>query len=324
MIIDQTPLAGAEAYLTSSDGRVNLAEGSGRAGATQEIAEGLAHEIDSMGLLLEGEDLLPLYARQEKPLFTIELTKEMFPGLFRNPYASRVHQLAGLEALRRGEFDGMQAMEVNGVPTLVTLGDSSAIWRSAIYRLPKPTTIADIAWDLAPSRKTHKEAFRYQIDIEIWRDSPEGPSQTQAVVTDRAPDEERFRDSIDLERVAAFRLGLRAAVRRDQQMQELMVGLPERDPLGLPLLQAIYLREPVASRFAFSSLLEVTAGASQYHLFEEAEGPARRLLVHLPFAATLLKGESISLTVMDDRIKRLEARLNALVLVRKAKRSDEV
>jgi hypothetical protein len=326
MIIDQTPLAGPDAYLTTPDGRINIVEGSEPIGGSSELADGLAHQVNAIELLIEGEDLLPLYSHQSRPLFAIELTKEMFPGLHSDPYASRIHQIGGVETFRRGEGEGMRPMEVNEVPTLVTIGSQTAWWRSPVYRLPRAVTIADIAWDLAPSRKTHPDAFRYQVDIEYWTepDHLDSPGQQQLVVADWPPDQHRFRKQVNCEHVIAYRMTFKAAVRREAYMQELLAGIPDRDPFGIPLLQAFYLREPVPSRFAFASLLEVTAQATAYHAFEDGNGKARRLIASLPVAATLLKGESIRLAVHDERIKRLEARLNALVLVRSPKRPDEV
>lgn len=101
MIIDRMPLAGRAAYLGDGDS-INLAAAADQSGRTDEILEGQSYEIAGLSLYLEGDDLLALYARDDKPLIQVAVIKEMFPGLFADPNAHRVHTVAGFEDLRRG------------------------------------------------------------------------------------------------------------------------------------------------------------------------------------------------------------------------------
>ena len=99
MIIDQIALSGLDAYLIDREQdplNVNLAQ-SGQIGHSIQPGEGRVFELSSISLLCRSDRLYELMSRQATPLFTIDVSKEMFPGLYSDPYAHRVHNLAGME-----------------------------------------------------------------------------------------------------------------------------------------------------------------------------------------------------------------------------------
>jgi hypothetical protein len=117
---------------------VNLAQPP-REGRSLSIGEGMLVDLSSLTLQIERPNLLDIYNRQAQPIFSVEVVKEMFPGLFSDPYSHRVHRLGGFDDFNRGTLTDLRAMEVEGVPTLVSVGGvQESRWRSAVYKMPRP------------------------------------------------------------------------------------------------------------------------------------------------------------------------------------------
>ena len=115
--------------------------------------------------------------------------------------------------------------------------------------------------------------------------------------------------------VSAYALELRADVKHDAYLREKHAGAG--GPLGRQLLTAVNLLERVPSSLHYRSLQELLDASRRYELFEDEGGP-RRVSLSLGVAATLTPGESLALTVGggDPKLRRVEARLDALVLMR--------
>src|SRR5947209_5150840 len=124
MTIDQARLAGDAAYLrVPGNADVNLALPAGAAApvaVSPLLGEGMQFDVTSVDLLMEGPNLDSLLARRAAPLVSLGIRKELFPGLFSDPYRHRVHTIAGYEDLQRGTHARVEVAEIDGYPTLVS------------------------------------------------------------------------------------------------------------------------------------------------------------------------------------------------------------
>jgi len=330
MIIDQIQLAGDEAYLAApggldlaagpvpATGRLNI-PGVVEQGGMRTLPEGMRLEMAGLHLVVESDALAELLARQSDLLFTIDIRKEMFPALFRDPFGHRVHRVGGREDFRRGEPRGIEVMEVDGVATLVSV-KPQCDWSSAIYRFPRPITVVAAAWDLAASRLTDPDTFHYALGLDVWRpgQSLSSVPDSHDLAPDLTPAEARVWEPAPgrppIGDVAAYRIRFKAEVAADAYLFERHPTM--RGSLGRPLLRAIHLLEPVPHAHAFYSLGELLTRASDKLVVEADGGPPRRLTATLPLPAVLEEGEGIELTLHDDRLTRFEARLDAMLSLR--------
>lgn len=352
MIIDHMSLSGKGAYLVDSrdTGNVNLARqpapaDSPWAGRSPVLKEGKVLEVSGIDLTIEaapGQDLLWQLRRQEQPLISVQVAKEMFPGLYKDPYRHRVHTISGYEDFRRGSLTALRVMEVEGVPTLVSTGSANCSWKSGIYKMPEAMTIGAAAWDLAASKKTPDAGFGYDLILRYWQNA-DLPTEANVkekflIGVDRnnpyqgKPGNDRFKDFKDdqagnptkLTDVTAYQIEFGADVNYDAYLREFHAGPREAESLGRPLLRAVNILEEVAPAHDFFSLDELLLKASDYHLFEEPNGPSRRMRVSLDVTATLAADEDgnyewLELTVHHGYAAMLEyvsARLNARVYLR--------
>ena len=129
MIIDRTQLAGHRAYFKGSNNRINLA---GQRSQSQPLGKGKQVDISGIEILIESEtDLGGLFKFDQgvdtPPLFSITVMKEMFPQVFADPFAHRVHNISGFEDFKRGELVNGKVMDVDGVPTIVSVGTDPCV-----------------------------------------------------------------------------------------------------------------------------------------------------------------------------------------------------
>ena len=320
MIIDQIRLSGEQAYLRDGD-RIDLTNPIAT-GSTEPIGEGMILEVTGIDILLESEKLLDLYRRRPSQLLSVEVKKEMFPGLFADPYQHRVHTVGGFEDFKRGKLVNIRAMEVDGVPTLVSVGTDLCQWTSGIYRMPKPITLVAAAWDAAISRLTAEQAFQYTLIIVCWTQEPFDDGSAQTITLTNKPDDKfstkdgRFREGFAVDGVIAYQVFFEAEVQHDTFLHERHVGSQEIDSLGVPLLQAVHVLEQTPPAYHFHSLQELILNSADYELFNDQLMPPKRLAANLNISATLTENESITLTVHEDVFQYVEARLEATVLWR--------
>ncbi len=327
MIIDTVHLSGREAYLREGD-EVNLVAAPSHTGSsaplTEEI-EGIAIDVSGIHLFIEGDDLLERYPRpdaaEDTPLLSISVHKEMFPEFFADPYAHRVHAIAGFEDFNRGAHDGVRVMEVEGFPTLVSVGTGEARWLSPVYPMYRPVPLAAAAWDLATSRLTPSDGFTYQLTLQYWTDGQDVATDAPAdlVLTPdggASPANLRFRTDLGLADVIAYQVAFTAQVRYDTFLYEYQYGAHEIESLGRPLLRGVHVLEPIESMHTYYSLRELQARAMDFNLFD-VPAPQRYLTVMLDFTALLVRNEFITLRVEQaDLFERVEARLDAEVRLR--------
>jgi hypothetical protein len=343
MIIDQSRLAGLDAYLRHPDTpeSVNLGGQSPRTGRTQDLGDGLQLDVSGIRLTIEADDLIALFARSStgasRPLLSISIVKEVFPGLFVDPFRHRVHTIAGFEDFQRGVATNCRAMEVEGTPTVVSIGPETMTWVSPIYPMPAATRLSAAAWDIASVRRTAPGAFRYSIALEVWSDPPqnddEPATRTIRLVDDASPVDPRFTDELlseftdpgtdDPALVAAYRLTFTATVSRDALLSERHVPVLG-ESLGRPLLRAVHLLEPITSMYDISSLAELLRHCSDYYLPEVSDGVVTHMTATLDLDAALVRGatqsEFLEIAVRHDGFTTFEAMLEANVLVRPPRR----
>lgn len=320
MIIDRTPLAGLDAFLKDG-GALNLAVSPHRRGSSIPLAEGMAVEVSGIRLYLEADDILKLYPHPDPqrnpadpPLLNVRIRKEVFPRLFADPYASRVHTIAGFEDFQRGVRLNLRPMEVEGKPTLVSTGNGEFLWRSAPYAFPAPLALDAAAWDLATTRLTPPDAFDYELALSYWVTGQNLTSNPAQVTLTPAgggnPADERRVEGLALRDIIAYRLEMRGKVHFEADVAELDYRGGEALSLGRPLLRAVHLLEPVESQFTVRSMAELEARSSAFTLLNRVE-PVRAVSALLAINATLLNGEEISLEVAPGIFRRVEARLEA-------------
>lgn len=322
MIIDRTRLAGDLAYLTDQ-GTHNLAQSPIQRGSTQPIVRGMGLDVSGVRLLLRGPDLRKLYARSEqdgRPLLSFTVTKELFPEFFADPYAHRVHSVAGFEDFQRGRFHNLRALEVEGRATLVAQDWGSCSWLSPIYSLPTPTALTAAAWELASARLTPDDGFAYLLRLQIWvsgEDPATDPGSEVAITPSGAlarPSDLRHRRDLKLGDVIAYRVAFKAEVRRDTNFLENQFA--GDDPQGgRPLLRAVHLLEPVPSPYIFACLHELEGRCSSFS-FLEPSLPLTTLSAYLDLPALLVHREVIELAVRPGVWDVVEAHLDGEVRIR--------
>lgn len=329
MIIDQVPIAGKAAYLlpesalsNPAQAEVNLAPM--KTGRSDHLDEGQVLAVEGIQLHLAADDLVPLLRRQERPMLSVTVHKEMFPGLFRNPFAHRVHFIGGHEDLNRGQMVAMRCMEVNGAATLVSTDGDMSYWTSAVYRLPVPVNLEAAAWDLAATKLTPADGFRYSLALECWTNTHAGESDVIKIVLieNGTPVDDRLHESNLLRSrargIRAYRLLLAASVSHDTFLRERHTATGSGSSIGQPLLRSVQLLERTVSSHEFHSLQELISAAGEYHLVEQPVGVHRNLRVRLGISAKLAKGEWLSVGIHSPDITYATARMDARMFLRPA------
>lgn len=322
MIIDRTRLAGDAAYLTD-EGAINLALSQNHTGELEVKMRGMGIDVSGVRLLLRmrDQDLRSLYARSDvdgEPILSFFVTKELFPEFFADPYAHRVHTVAGFEDFQRGRSVNLRAMEVEGKATLVALDWGDCAWESPVYNLSEPMTLASAAWELASARLTPDDSFHYALGLQTWTANQDPavdtPNGVELVSAPAKPSDLRHRTGLNLDDVIAYRVVFKAQVKRDSDLLEVQfVG----DGLqgGRPLLRAVHLLEPVQSPYVFSCLHELASQCNEFS-FLEPSLPLETLSVYVELPALLVHRESIRVAVQAGLWDVVEAQLDGEIRVR--------
>lgn len=338
MIIDRTDVSGIRAYFEdpASAGGTNLGGAAGVVARTPALGKGRQWQVDRIHLVLEAPDLTPLFDRAPEPpgspapppLFSVHVQKEMFPGLFADPFRHRVHNIAGFEDFKRGTFVNCKALEVDGIPTIVSLGTAECRWTSAIYEMPGPASFDHAAWELAASRLAPPRSFTYSLDLAWW--APGQPTTAAPTVTSIASSapaaRRRAADLANVTGVGAYRVEFSAKVSHDAPLNE-RHGAILGESAGRPLLRAVNLLEGVPCANDFATLEELLARSREHHLFEGTGAPPAKLWASLDFSATLVASpnqlangpddfEFIEIATQPAVFRRFQARLEAEELLR--------
>jgi len=332
MISDIKTLAGMDSYFKNQDDTINLGVLSADSrGIYRSIAMTSALEkdkqlnISGIQLLIEDEDLNQFMNFQfngtgePSPLFRISVMKEMFPGLFADPFSHRVHNIAGFLDFNEGTLTNGKVMEIDGVPTIVSTSKEECIWTSKVYEFPNPIEIDAIAWELATSKLTPPDSFHYHIKIDVLDDS--GVSINEIEIGNASnmlkADERRARKNMHHENVSSFQITFTAKVFEDSYIEESHLPATFTEKLGRPLLRAINILEPVQSTYEIYSLTELKGLCSDFHLFESPGPEIKKLMATIDINAVFVHSsnqapsdyEHIKIKVLYDRFTNFEARL---------------
>lgn len=359
MITDRIQLAGLDAYFRdpNSPATANPVNFGGRTPTirTAPIKKGKQLEISGIQLLIEHADLQPLLAfqfddqnpPQPAPLFKIVVMKEMFPGLFADPFSHRVHNISGYLDFNDGTLTNGRVMEVDGVPTICSIGREDCIWVSKEYIMPDPISIRAIAWELATSKLTPPNSFHYKIEIALKHtdgtttpifinnnahngDTTQDGSMLKANAK-RAIEILNY-DTLNYKDIGSFQITFIAKVYQDSYLTERSLP-PINENIGRPLLRAFNILEPVKSIYEINSLMELQNLCSDYHLFENPGREITRLAATLNLNAVLVNStnqviansdiydansrfEYVELELMQDDFTRFEAKRNGFKLLR--------
>ena len=343
MITDRIQLAGLDSYFQdpANAGRINLG-GIITTIRTAPLNIGKQLEISGIQLLIEHADLRPLLAfqfdnqnpPQPAPLFKISVMKEMFAGLFADPFSHRVHNVAGFLDFNEGTLTNGRVMEVDGIPTISSTGKADCVWVSKEYVMPDLISIDAIAWELATSRLTPPDSFHYKIKI---ASKDRAGAALADIDIDNAgqmlkADSKRAIDGLNNQNIKSFQITFTAKVFEDSYLKER--HLPSiNENIGRPLLRAINILEPAKSTYEFNSLLELQNLCSDFHLFENPGAEIPRLTATLDLNATLVNSpnqnivnndiydnasvfEFVELKMLSNQFTRFEARRIGIDLIK--------
>lgn len=335
MITDRIQLAGLDSYFQhpSQPGRVDVG-GLLVTMRTKPLQKGIQHRVSGIDLLIEASNLKRFLSFQldnqnlPAPLFSVSVIKEMFPGLFSDPFRHRVHNIAGFVDFNEGKLTNGKVMEVDGVPTIVSTGKDLCVWKSREYELPQPISIDAIAWEFATSRKTNADAFHYKIlitskDITGNQLPPIDISNGGQFLK---ADSGRAVNGLMHSKIKNFQIEFTARVYEDAFLMERhLPGINEK--MGRPLLRAINILEPVNSVFDIHSLTELKAVCSDFHLLENPGPSVKGLVATIDLGLVLVYSvnqtiapagiydpasnyEHIEVKILTKKFDRFEAKMN--------------
>ncbi|RYD68916.1 MAG: hypothetical protein EOP53_28035, partial [Sphingobacteriales bacterium] len=282
MIIDIISLTGEKAYFTDANGKPNLAQPAGTVAVTPIMGKGKQLDVTGIQFYLEGKDLQPLFnlleddgngnlIKRPKALFSVSVIKEVLPGLFADPFRSRIHTLAGFQDFKRGSFNNCDVFRLNNKPVIVSLGSDKCSWKSVKYVLPEEININHAYWEIPSSKETPAAAFTYSIVLNCYK--ADGTLlQAVQLANGLNPKQSRTAQNINLQGVRSYEFVFEADVKYDSAMIERIVTVHE-DTIGRPLLEAIYLVETVETRYDFYSLQEFVAECVECNFFESLGKP---------------------------------------------------
>ncbi|MBI1307439.1 MAG: hypothetical protein GC181_12630 [Bacteroidetes bacterium] len=331
MIIDIINKAGEKAYFKDTAGNINLAQSTPSVATTPQIGKGQQHNVSGIEFYFEGNDLSPLLnsleddgngnlIRRNRPLFSVTVCKEILPGLFADPYKSRIHSLSGFQDFKRGTFENCDVFNLNNKPTLVSLGTDKCSWKSAIYALPEDVSLDKAYWEIPSAKNTPPTAFRYSLKLYAFDSNNNLLNGGAPVVlaNNLNPAQPRIKTNINLQKVRSYQFELTADVKHDSTLTERIIT-DKADTIGRPLLEGIYLVEPVQTKYDFYSLQEFISECSDYELFAHQGLPMKKITATLGLSAVLVHStnanpnnndnEFIQLQIHTDQLKIATARI---------------
>jgi hypothetical protein len=319
MIVDQVILAGDRARFLSGVAGYDLSA-AGAPAVIGPLPDGSALEVTGVALTLQADDVESLVTRTGagSPLIAVGVTKEMFRGLFKDPYAHRVFTISGFEDFRRGTGTNVQAMEYEGHATLVSRGSGTVEWMSSRYQLPEAVEFTTAAWDVAASTATHPDAFRYSLQVSLWEpgsDLTANPDTVAAVAADARPDSPMHTEGVGRGNTVQIRFA--AEVLYESYIHEQHPALGQDVSLGTPLLRSVHLFEAVPPAFTLMSLLELQVRSREFLLHRGRPNAAPNTVTAvLDLPCHLGRGESIQIEFRPGAFTRAEAWLVATSLTR--------
>ncbi len=298
MIIDQSRGAGPGAYFRNPNAAldVNLGPLAPVRVRTPPLSRGRQWDVSGIRLLFEHDDLSPYFQFRLRtsaapisaitPMVRVTIMKEMFPGLFADPFRHRVHNIAGYMDFNEGRLENARVIDVEGIPTIVSLGTGRCRWISREYVPPEPIAIASAAWELASSRLAPADGLTYSVYLDVWDSAGAGPVSV-ALAVDRNQTSGRFAEGVARSNVARLRVRFEADVTHQSALVERHTPIL-LDSIGTPLLRAVNLLQPIESIYDLYSFTELQAESSDFRV-SDAPGPAVvRCMAHLDVPAVIV------------------------------------
>jgi hypothetical protein len=324
MIIDIINSAGGKAYLKDSLFNLNLALEIPSRAITEIVGKGKQVNVSGIQFYIEGSDLFPLFnlleadvsgklSKRNQPLISISVNKEILPGLFADPFKSRIHTLGGFQDFKRGTFDNCDVYSIDNKPTIVSQGTEQCKWKSIKYELPEDITLDSAYWEIPSVKDTPASAFKYSINLYAYDSAGNAINGGAATVlaNDLDPTQKRIKQNIKLTNVRFYELELTADVKHDSTLTERIV-IEKADTIGRPLLEGVYLIEPVKSKFDFYSLQEFLAECSEYEMFQLQGLPFKKLLATLNLSSILVQSPNENTANGEYEYITVEVHTNAL------------
>jgi hypothetical protein len=293
MIIDSMDLSPRTGRLFSPASRIDLA--AEKLGTFGPVPEGVVYEISGLHVYFEMAEIEALLATGDGQLFQLQTRKEIVPGLALDPYAHRMHTIAGREDFSAGSLENGRVEAVDGRDALCAFDGKELDWESAVYTLRQSTDFSAAYWDLLPSR--HADGFRYMLAIDVWTGGANPATSTGHPVVLApewtTPGQARANDTAAWPAgITSYRLRFRAQSSGQGRLSA-SSRLGHRDGISRALLRSVTLAETVDHSFTFHSLLELAA-ASVDGGFQPPHGPARGYSAGIAYAATLEEGDGLS------------------------------
>lgn len=323
MIIDTINSAGIATYLKDQSGNFNLSANTPSKAFTEKLSKGKQMNVSGIQFYLEADDLFPLFnfleedasgnfSKREKPLISLSVNKEILPGLFADPFKSRIHSIGGFQDLKRGIFENCEVFRLNNKPTLVSLGTETCSWKSIKYELPEEISIDHACWEIPSAKITPATAFKYSIKLYAYDAIGNMINGAPTILADNLnPTRPRCIKNIKLKRVKSYEVEFSAEVKHDSSLTERIVT-EKADTIGRPILEGIFLLEPVPTKYDFYSLQEFLSECSEYELFNQQGSPIKRITATLNLSSVLVQSPNEDISVGEHEYLKLEIFISSI------------
>jgi len=293
MIIDKIHISDKEAYIKNK--KIDLSKGD-FVFKTERLRRGEQLNIYGIQYLLEGQDLSRLFQYSSgsllldnsRPLFQFGVVKEMFPKHYDDVFESRVYNIAGYKDFEEGIFTNCKVLEVEGIPTLVSMGNKECSWESKWYKTPRPIHVRNLVWELESSKLIPENSFSHKIELYLKVGDlsyARNPESVQPLIID-STDLKLNSITVDLSNIREFKIKYSAIILKDSNFHERI--LPNYNvPIGRPLLRAINIIEKVESKYQINSLNELRNLSSDFEMITNLRGDILSITGVLDLSATL-------------------------------------
>jgi hypothetical protein len=308
MITDRIQLAGLDSYFQdpANPGDINLGVIAPVTIRTAPLNKGKQLEVSGIQLLIEHTDLESLMNFQTTPILRVSVMKEMFAGLFADPYSHRVHNIAGFLDFNEGTLINGKVMEIDGIPTIVSTSKderiptpvptgNECVWTSKVYEMPDPISIDAIAWELATAKLIPPDSFHYSIKIDSKNEAgtvlPVIEFGTPALLLKADAKRTDFISNNTLNNpnnksIKTFQITFTAKVYEDSYLTER--HLPSiGENIGRPLLRAINILEPIKTIYDIHSLTELQGVSNDFFPYGTPGTKIKRVTATLDLNAVM-------------------------------------
>ena len=202
--------------------------------------------------------------------------------------------------------------------------------------LPEPIVIDAVSWELATTRLSAPDSFKYKIRIDCFDDAGNNIGTVSNGANYRKADAKRMIELTAVQQVVnvrSFQITFQAIVNVDSSLNER--GLPAmNDPVGRPLLRAVNILELLPdSIYSIYSLTELAGLSSNFKTYETPGPEVKRFLCTLDLKALFVHSENnvisaagnyaaqtryewLEAKINTDQLKTCEMKMNGEILIR--------